>query len=92
MATGSWAKGRLDWADAVVPLAASICFVIKQGSEDPVAIVGGGIGYALSVAVPFIGARQVIWAVNRRQPDPRPRQPLVAAISGILIWAFILFH
>jgi len=83
MATGSWAKGRLDWADAVVPLAASICFV---------AIVGGGIGYALSVAVPFIAARQVIWAVNRRQPDPRPRQPLVAAIAGILIWGFIIFR
>ena len=84
--------GRLDWADAAVPVLASVGFVIKQGHPDPVAIVSGGIGYALAVAVLFVGVRQILWAVNRRRPDPRPRQPRLAAGVGILIWAFILFR
>jgi hypothetical protein len=50
MAAEPQAKGRLDWADAAVPLAASIGFVIKQGKSDPVAIVGRGIGYVLAWA------------------------------------------
>ncbi len=85
-------KGRLDWADAAVPVVASICFVIKQGKSDPAAIIGSGIGYALAVAVLFGGVRQIAWAVNRRRPHPRPRQPLLAAIVGILFWAFILLR
>jgi hypothetical protein len=81
-------KGRLDWADAAVPVIASICFVIKHGQSDPAAILGSGVGYALAVAVLFGGARQILWAVNR----PRPRQPVLAAVVGILIWAFIIFR
>lgn len=81
-----------DWADAVVPLAASIAFVAKKGTQDPVAIVGGGIGYALSVALLFCGSRQVLAALNRRRPDPRPRQPVLAAVVGLAVWGFILFR
>jgi hypothetical protein len=84
--------GRLDWADAAVPVLASICFVIKQGKPDPVAIVSGGIGYALAVAVLFVGVRQIMWVVNRRRANPRPRQPALAAGVGMLIWAFIIFR
>lgn len=86
------AKGRLDWADAAVPAAASVGYVIKRGITDPALMVGTGIGYALAVAVLFIGIRQAAWAVNRRRPEPRPRQPLLAALAGVLAWAFILFH
>jgi hypothetical protein len=85
-------RSRLDWADAAVPVLASIGYVIRQGSSDPVAIVGSGIGYALAVAVLFCGARQIVGAVSRRQAHPRPRQPLLAALVGILIWAFILLR
>jgi hypothetical protein len=92
MARDERSGSRLDWADAAVPVLASVCFVIKQGNADPVAIVSGGIGYALAVAVLFVGVRQIIWAVNRRRPSPRPRQPALAAGVGILIWAFILFR
>jgi hypothetical protein len=88
---GTRLKDRFDWADAAVPALASIGFVIKRGSEDPVAIVSDGIGWALAVAVLFIGTRQIIWAVNRARPEPRPRQPLLAALVGILVWGFVLF-
>jgi hypothetical protein len=85
-------QGRLDWADAAVPALASIGYVVKQGLSDPVAIVGSGIGYALAVAVLFCGARQLLGVIARRQANPRPRQPVLAALVGILIWAFILFR
>ena len=75
-------RWAFDWADAAVPLAASIGLVIKAGRPDPVDIVGGGIGFALSVALPFCGVRQIFWALNRRRAEPRPRQPLVAALVG----------
>jgi len=86
------AGGRLDWADAAVPALASIGYVIKAGQQDPVQILGGGIGYGLAVAALFIGIRQVAWAVNQRRDEPRPRQPLLAALVGGLIWAFILYR
>jgi hypothetical protein len=92
MARDERSGSRLDWADAAVPVLASVCFVIKQGNADPVAILSGGIGYALAVAVLFVGVGQLIWAVNRRRPSPSPRQPALAAGVGILIWAFIIFR
>jgi hypothetical protein len=85
-------RWKFDWADALVPLLASIGLVIKAGKADPAQIVGGGIGYALSVALLFCGVRQVLWAVNRRRPVPRPRQPVVAALAGLLFWACIVFR
>ncbi|MDR3670640.1 MAG: hypothetical protein P4L36_07345 [Holophaga sp.] len=75
---------RLDWADAAVPVLASIGFVIKQGKPDPVTIVGSGIGYALAVAVLFCGARQIVGARTG------PRRPVLAALVGLLVWGFIL--
>jgi hypothetical protein len=89
--TGNPFKGRFDWADAAVPVLASIAYVARQGSPDPVVIVGSGIGYALAVAVLFCGVRKLIQAGSRR-PEPRPRRPLLAALVGVLIWGFILFR
>jgi len=80
-------KERLDWADAAVPVVASIGFVIKERITAPDAIVGRGLGYALAVAVVFIGVRQAALVLDRG-----PRRPLLAASAGILIWAFILFR
>jgi hypothetical protein len=85
-------RWKFDWADAAVPLLASIGLVVKAGKQDPALIVGGGIGYALSVAVLFCGVRQVLWAINRRRPVPKPRQPAVAALAGLLFWACIVFR
>jgi hypothetical protein len=80
-------KERLDWADAAVPVVASIGFVIKERITAPDAIIGRGLGEALAVAVVFIGVRQALWALDRG-----PRRPLLAASVGILFWAFILFR
>ena len=89
-APGSGAS-RFDWADALVPAVAGMAFAIKEGNPDPTLIVGHGIGFALGAALLFCGARQVLQAVNARRPLPKPRQPLRAAIAGILFWMLILF-
>lgn len=86
-----WANGRLDWADAAVPVLASLYIVMTRGQASPALVVADGLGRALTVAVLFIGVRQVLWAVNRRRAVPRPRQPLLAAMVG-LAWAFIIFR
>jgi hypothetical protein len=78
---------RLDWADAAVPALASVGFVVKHGIKDPATMVGSGLGYGLAVAAVFIGVRQVLATL-----DPRPRQPVLAALAGILVWAFVLFR
>jgi len=77
----------LDWADAAVPVLASLGWVLRRGPEDPVGIVGGGIGYALAVALVFCGLRRLLWLLW-----PMPRRPALAAGVGILAWAFILFR
>ena len=84
--------GRFDWADLAVPLAASIFYVTRRDSRDPVVVLGDGIGYALAVAVVFVGVRQVLWALNQRRPEPRPRQPVLAALVGMAVWAFIILR
>jgi len=86
---GRWA---FDWADAAVPLAASIGMAARSGVTDPATLLGNGIGFALSVALPFCGVRQLLWAINRRRPVPRPRRPLLAALAGAVIWGSLLLR
>jgi hypothetical protein len=85
-------NGNLDWADAAVPVLASIAYVIKQGKLDPALVIGTGLGYALAVALMFGGVRQIMWTINRRRAKPSPRRPLLAVLVGLLIWGFIIFH
>jgi len=85
-------RWKFDWADLVVPLVASLGLVIKAGKSDPVQILGGGIGFALMAALLFTGVRHLLWAVNRRLAQPRPREPLLAAIVGILFWGWVVLH
>jgi len=86
-------RWAFDWADAVVPLAASIGMAARSGVTDPATLLGNGIGFALSVALPFCGVRQILWAINRRRPVPRPRRPFLAALAGAVIWgSFLLRH
>jgi len=81
-----------DWADAAVPVLASFCWVLRRGQEDPVAIVGGGIGYALAVALLFCGLRRLLWLASLRLGRPLPRRPALAAGVGILLWGFVIFR
>jgi hypothetical protein len=85
-------RWAFDWADAVVPLAASVGMAARSGVSDPATLLGNGIGFALSVALPFCGVRQILWAINRRRPVPRPRRPVLAALAGAVIWSSILLR
>ena len=84
-------KSAFDWADALVPAVAGMAFAVKEGNPDPTLIVGHGLGFALGAAFLFCGARQVISAINLRRALPRPKEPLRAAIAGILFWMLIIF-
>jgi hypothetical protein len=83
-------KWKLDWADAAVPFVPTLMkIVLGRHSPDLAYFIGESIGSVLVVFLLFAGVRQIIWTVNRRRPEPKPRKPLLAFIVGSIFWLLV---
>jgi len=83
-------KWKLDWADAAVPFVPTLMkLALGRNSPDLAYFIGESVGSILVVFLLFAGVRQIIWTVNRKRPEPKPRKPLLAFIVGTIFWVLV---